>query len=87
MVRGQIDYNPAFDYRAFCERMNRMNLKDSIVNVVKEVIADAENSGVAQQVETLMQTEVAKLESTLKAYVDAKFAEVVASLAPKPPAA
>ena len=53
-----------------------MNVKDSIVAVVKEVIADAEKSGVVQ----LVQSEVTKLETELKAYIDAKIEEAFASI-------
>lgn len=61
-----------------------MNLRESIVATVKEVLADAENSGVAQNVEALVQQEVAKLEASLKQYIDAQFQAVFATLTSKP---
>lgn len=74
------DYNPRFDYPAFCERMKQpMNIQQLVKDEVTKLVSDAENSTLAESIKTYLDGELDKLEATLKSYIDAELSKVSGS--------
>lgn len=82
MARGQIDYNPAFDYRAFCERMNCMNVQQILKDELAKVLEDAEGSQIGSALKEFFDMQIERAKDELKAFIDAELAKIS-----KPPAA